>query len=235
VIAPLELARDQRELERFFSETGPWQTRFTINGVDYGGEHPYGADGRVETFLEWFPSPGRVLELGSLEGGASLRLAQSSAVEELRCLEGRAESVERARALLGLFGLGGKAGVEVADLESALLIEHGRFDTVFHAGLLYHLTRPWEHLAELAEVVEQGVFLDTHYSPTDHIELNGFRGCMYREQGRGDPMSGLRNASFWPTLDDLRRMIREAGFDTGRDHVFDHPNGPRLWLELQRR
>jgi tRNA (mo5U34)-methyltransferase len=235
VIAPLELDRPHDELERFFAETGPWQTRFTINGRDFGGEHPYGVDGRVETFLEWFPSPGRVLEPGSLEGGASLRLARSEAVEGLLCLEGRSESVERARALVELFGLGSKARVEVADLELEPLARFGRFDTAFHVGLLYHLTQPWEHLAELADVVDQGVFLDTHYSATDHVQLNGYRGCMYREQGRADPMSGLRNASFWPTRDELQRMIRAAGFETGRDHVFDHPNGPRLWLELRRR
>jgi SAM-dependent methyltransferase len=234
VSEPLALDRDEQELEAFFARTGPWQTRFAINGRDYGGPHPYGDDGRVETFLAWFPQPGRVLELGSLEGGASLRLARSPAVEQLTCLEGRPESVERARAVLDLFGVGGRPRVEVADLELARLADHGRFDTVFHVGLLYHLTRPWAHLAELADVVEQGVFLDTHYSATDHVALRGYRGRMYRELGRDDPMSGLRDVSFWPTLPELKRMLADAGFTTGRDHVFDHPNGPRLWLELRK-
>jgi predicted O-methyltransferase YrrM len=78
------------DLERFFEQTGPWQTRVEIAGRHYGGPHRFGEGGRVERFLEWSAEPRRVLELGSLEGGCSIGLAGAACVEEIVCIEARA-------------------------------------------------------------------------------------------------------------------------------------------------
>ena len=80
-------------------------------------------------------------------GGCSVGLAGAARVEELVCIEARSESVDRARLLLQLYGLGHKAELHVADLEDDDLGGYGRFDGVFCAGVLYHLTRPWEIVA----------------------------------------------------------------------------------------
>ena len=221
------------ELERFFERTGPWQTQIEIGEHRFGGPYPFGQGGRVERFLEWSGDPRRVLELGSLEGGCSIQLASAACVEELVCIEARAESVERARLLLRLFGVEHKAELHVGDLEEDDLSSYGRFDGVFCAGLLYHLTRPWEMVARMAAITDR-VFVDTHVSETDHIELAGFRGRMYAEFGYDDPMSGTAPHSFWPTEAELVRMFEEAGMR--RTERIQAPPGPspRVWLEFVR-
>ena len=174
-----------------------------------------------------------MLELGSLEGGCSVELAAAACVEELVCIEARAESVERARLLLRLYGVEGKAELHVADLEEDDLSGYGRFDGVFCAGVLYHLTRPWEHVARMAAITDR-VFVDTHVSETDHIDLAGYRGRMYAEFGYDDPMSGTAPHSFWPTEPELVRMFAEAGMrPTERIQAPPGP-GPRVWLEFAR-
>ena len=221
------------ELERFFERTGPWQTRVEIGGRGYGGPYPFGEGGRVERFLEWSGEPRRVLELGSLEGGCSVQLAGAACVERLVCIEARAESVERARLLLRLHGVERKAELYVADLEEDDLISYGRFDGVFCAGILYHLTRPWEHVARMAAITDR-VFVDTHVSETDHIVLAGYRGRMYGEFGYDDPMSGTAPHSFWPTEPELVRMFSEVGMrPTERIQAPPGP-GSRVWLEFVR-
>ncbi|MDX6618102.1 MAG: hypothetical protein QOK36_488, partial [Gaiellales bacterium] len=198
------------DLERFFERTGPWQTRVEIAGRAYGGPYPFGEGGRVERFLEWSGDPRRVLELGSLEGGCSVELAAAACVEELVCIEARAESVARARLLLRLYGVEHKAALHVADLEDDDLAAYGRFDGIFCAGVLYHLTRPWELVSQMAATTDR-VFVDTHISETDYIELAGYRGRLYAEFGYDDPMSGVAPHSFWPTEPELVRMFAEAG------------------------
>ena len=221
------------DLEDFFQRTGPWQTRVEIAGRAYGGPFPFGEGGRVERFLEWSGNPRRVLELGSLEGGCSVQLAAAPSVEELVCIEARAESVARARLLLQLYGVGSKARLCVADLEVDDLSGYGRFDGVFCAGVLYHLTRPWEVVARMAGITDR-IFVDTHVSETDHIELAGYRGRLYCEFGYDDPMSGVEAHSFWPTEPELVRMFAEAGMrPTERIQAPPGPS-PRVWLEFAR-
>ena len=221
------------DLERFFERTGPWQTRVEIGGRPYGGPYPFGEGGRVERFLEWSGEPRRVLELGSLEGGCSVGLAAAACVEQLVCIEARSESVDRARLLLQLYGLGHKAELHVADLEDDDLGGYGRFDGVFCAGVLYHLTRPWEIVARMAAITDR-VFVDTHVSETDHLVVAGYRGRMYAEFGYDDPMSGTAPHSFWPTEPELIRMFADAGMHpTERIQAPPGPS-PRVWLEFAR-
>ncbi len=223
----------EADLERFFEQTGPWQTRVEIGGRHYGGPYPFGEGGRVERFLEWSGEPHRVLELGSLEGGCSVGLAGAACIEELVCIEARAESVDRARLLLQLYGVGDKVNLHVADLEEDDLSGYGRFDAVFCAGVLYHLTRPWEIVARMAAITDH-VFVDTHVSETDHIVMAGYRGCMYAEFGYDDPMSGTGPHSFWPTEAELLRMFAEAGMHpTERIQAPPGPS-PRVWIEFAR-
>ena len=174
-----------------------------------------------------------MLELGSLEGGCSVQIAGANGVDRLVCVEARAESVARARLLLRLYGVAHKAEIHVADLEEDGLDSYGRFDAVFCAGILYHLTRPWEHVARIASITDR-VFVDTHVSETDHIVLAGYRGRMYGEFGYDDPMSGTAPQSFWPTEPELVRMFAEVAMRPAERIQAPPGPGPRVWLEFVR-
>lgn len=210
-----------------FAARGPWVTRFVIDGRSYGGSVAFD-DPRVEWFFERFPEGGRVLELGSLEGGHTFQLAARSA--RVTAIEGRPQNVERARFVQGVLGVENVEFVE-ADLEQTPLRTFGRFDAVFCSGLLYHLPRPWELIAQLGEVAP-GVFLWTHYAKTAKTTADGVAGIWYSEHGRKDPLSGLSRRSFWPTLPELRRLLAEAGLariELVRDEP-DHDHGPTVTL-----
>ena len=87
--------------------------------------------------------------------------------------------------------------------------------------------------------------LDTHYAhpedATEEYEVAGerFRFRRYDEHGRADVFSGVRPTSKWLRLDDIERVLREAGFGTVEVvEKRDERNGPRVLLfaepELER-
>ena len=85
------MASPDADLERRFAALGPWFTQYEIAGAKYGGTNSYDNDYRVPLFRTWCSSRRRVLELGSFEGAHSLQIAADPAVEEVVCVEGRAE------------------------------------------------------------------------------------------------------------------------------------------------
>jgi hypothetical protein len=219
------------EIAERFAALAPWRTRFEVDGVTYGGELDYTGDRRIAIFAEWFGAPRTILELSSFEGGHTLRLAAPEATERVLGIEGRKENVERARLVEELLGRG-NAEFVVADLETADLSVHGRFDAAFCAGLLYHLVAPWRLLGEIARVADR-LFLDTHYwTGEETVEVDGYRGGWFDEGGYEDPLSGLDPRSFWLTRDSLLEALADAGWAVR--HVVDHADwagaGARIWL-----
>jgi SAM-dependent methyltransferase len=221
-------------LAREFRRRGPWVTRFTIDGRAYGGDFDAAGDTRVTAFAEAFPGARRVLELGSLEGGHSFALAALPGIEEVVAVEGRQANLERARFAQGVLDARRVTFVR-ADLERTDLAPLGSFDAVFCVGLLYHLPNPWELLRRVADVSD-GVFLWTHYASAEELRAGGYPGAPYREFGLADPLSGLSEASFWPTRDALLAMLRDAGL--GDVAVLEddprHPHGPGITLVARR-
>ena len=210
-----------------FRLRGPWYTRFEIEGASYGGEGSYADDARVATFARLFPEGSKVLELGSLEGGHTFELARQGFV--VTALEGRKESVRRARWLQRRLGLESVRFV-AANLETTNLGELGRFDVVFCSGLLYHLPRPWELLAQLRSAAPD-LFLSTHYADRAETVEHGIRGRWYQELGREDPLSGMSERSFWPTRDALLDLLRAQGYSRIEvEGDWPHPNGPLVNL-----
>ena len=223
-------------LRREFERRGPWVTKFVIGDVEYGGKIDAMRDPRVDQFFRAFPSAGRILELGSLEGGHTFSLASRPHVSRVLGIEGRRESVERARFVQQLLGVT-NVGFEPANVESADLSAFGEFDAVFCSGLLYHLPEPWRLIENVAKV-SPNLFLWTHYARGDVSEaggralkgaenttVNGFEGWAYKERGLADPLSGMSPSSFWPTLDGLKEMLKKSGF--GEIEVIrDNPNNP---------
>jgi hypothetical protein len=217
-----------------FRRRGPWVTRFTVDGRAYGGDFDAAGDARVAAFAEAFPGARRVLELGSLEGGHSFALAALPGTEEVVAVEGREANLERARFAQGVLDARRVTFVH-ADLERADLRSLGSFDAVFCVGLLYHLPNPWDLVGRMA-AVSAGVFLWTHYAASEALTACGYAGVAYREFGLADPLSGLSDASFWPTRDALLAMLRDAGL--GDVDVLEddpgHPHGPGITLTAHR-
>ena len=179
-------------------------------------------------------SDSRILEVGSHEGIHTVQLAQIA--REVVALEVRPKNV--ACALTRLF---------VHDVDNVKVVlgdardidpSFGRFDIVFHVGVLYHLLDPVEHLYALATAADQ-LLLDTHYGPPNEpgeretLDHDGRRYETYRsrEGGLSDSFSGVDDFSRWLARDSLLELVRDAGF---RDvEVIDdrvERNGARITL-----
>lgn len=223
---------DHADLLAEFEQRSPWITRFTIGGREYGGSYDAMRDPRLTRFFECFPRASSILELGSLEGGHTFGLAARQHVKRVVGIEGRPENLDKARFVQHVLGIDNVEFV-LTDLETTTLASLGRFDAVFCVGVLYHLRQPWRLLREISRVSDR-LFLWTHYAREDSATENvsGYRGAWYNEAGRMDPLSGLSPTSFWPTLNALRDMLRQAGFIKlqilGDDR--EHPNGPCVTL-----
>lgn len=217
-------------LRREFRARGPWVTEFRWGNQRLGGTYASHSDPRVANFLRAAPQPGRVLELGCLEGGHTLPIARQA--RHVVAIDARADNLSRARWIQRLYGQWNITFLQ-ADLEEFDLVWLGAFDQVFNVGLLYHLARPWDLLARLARISSE-MFLWTHVAPRDRaVEFrSGYAGTLYREQGLADPLSGMAELSFWPTKGALMRMLAQAGFDDCRlvDEAPSHPHGPAVSL-----
>ncbi len=225
--------RAGHDLEAEFERLGPWTTKFTIGGREYGGWFDGMNDGRIQEFRRSFPGARRILELGSLEGGHTLGLARLEGVTEIVALEGRQSNLARAQLVKRLFGAD-NVSFHQANLEKPAALRHfGSFDAAYCCGLLYHLPRPWDLLHQIAEAT-RGLYLSTHYCPAEKatVALQGYQGRWFGESGLPDPLSGLSKRSFWPTRECLLAMLHEAGFDrvTVLHAEEDHPNGPIVTL-----
>ena len=213
-----------------FAKHAPWVTRFRIGEHDYGGSFDALNDPRLDFFCEAFPKARRILELGSLEGGHTIGLAQRPSVEHILGIEGRAANLARAQVAREILQVG-KIDFVQANLETVDLTQFGRFDAIYCCGLLYHLPEPWRLTAQFRSIAD-GVFLWTHCATEEAAKIltNGYRGRWHKEGGPEEVLSGLSPDSFWPTLGSLCNMLTHAGF--ARIHLLqnnlNHPNGPAV-------
>ena len=225
----------KEQLHEKFKSLGKWASSFEIDGEWYGGTHGVSAGGRrdyplPEGFLDNFPSSDykRVLELGSLEGGHSIRLAQKG--YSVVAVEGRDYSVEKAEFAKSIICPEADLKFVAANLEDFDLSSLGEFDVVFCMGLLYHLPRPWE-LLEKINLITNNLYLQTHHSNTKSVNVSGYWGSMYTEYGLSDPLSGMSKQSFWLHLSELERMITENGFNIyAPPHCIEVSGGP--WVHI---
>jgi SAM-dependent methyltransferase len=222
----------RENLEYEFEKRGPWITKFVINGREYGGNLCLLDDPRVDQFFQYFPKVHTVLELGSLEGAHTFKLARHPTVKWVLGIEGRQANIDKARFVQKLLRVDNVNFIR-ANLESVDLSAFGKFDAVFCVGLLYHLPEPWKLINQIPRV-STNLFIWTHYARECHANeiVDGFRGMMYQEQGLDDPLSGLSPYSFWPTLSSLKNMLKVSGFKI--IHIIEkdpnHPHGPCVTL-----
>lgn len=201
----------QQEVARL-SKRSEWLASFTIDGQTIGAGFNHDRDVRPGQFFSLVPKPRRILELGSCQGGGTFQLAQRPGVTEVVAIEGRDYNIEKARFAQRLLGLTNVTFIE-ANLETFDFKSLGRFDAVYCVGLLYHLPKPWELLTRLNDVSDV-IYLNTHYCRASCAsrKADAYEGANWYEMGFEDPLSGLSNWSFWPTLKSLTHMLADAGF-----------------------
>ena len=223
------------DLRTEFAKRGPWITHYLVDGVESGGSFHALEDERIDQFFESFSDVRTILELGSLEGGHTIALAQHPGVERVLGIEARAINIARARFVQELLRIDNVDFVE-ADLEKADLTNFGKFDAIFCSGLLYHLPEPWKLIEQFPRVAPR-VFLWTHYAEDtpELLTVNGLKGREYMEGGRDEPLSGISPTSFWLTLDSLKNVLMKAGFNTIQILYDDprHCNGPAVTLSAK--
>ena len=123
-----------------------------------------------------------------------------------------------------------KLRLHTRNLEVDDLSDLGEFDVVFCAGVLYHLSKPWEFLEQLPALAKR-LFLDTHYSTVDEAEVGGYTGSYFDEAPLTNPLAGLVQTSFWPTYPNLVLMLLRAGYVVRALQVHPTwPDGPRTHL-----
>lgn len=239
-IAEIQSARTEEKrflhylLSDAFGRLGPWVTGIRIDGKNYGRATRH-ASPRLQEFFQAFPeaSRGRVLEPGSLEGAMTLELAKRA--REVVGLEARPGSIERAEFLKGLFGRN-NITFHLTDLEEDDLSSYGTFDAVFCCGLLYHLSHPRAFVERMA-AVSPNLYLDTQYARPEWelTRRDGLRGWVRREDPQ-DPQSGVSEIAFWPTLQELYRLLSESGYESIETLSLlpDNRHGPRAHIVASR-
>lgn len=173
----------------------------------------------------------RTLELGPFEGHHSIIL-EKMGVRENVAVEGRPENLAKCVRVKEKYGLARTVfvcqNIEALHSDRERPLFEPPFDLVFCCGLLYHLPEPASALAWFRRQAPV-LFLGTHYAeprakqrydPTrfsdDLHEHDGarYRVMRYREGGIGDAVSGLSAYSLWPYEEDLKAMLRNAGYGT---------------------
>ncbi len=203
------------------------------------GSATQGLDPRVQVVRDRLrPADKTVLEVGCCEGIHTVQLAQ--VCRQVVGLDVRPHNI--ACALTRLF---------VHNVTNARLLlqdvreldeRFGRFDILFHVGVLYHLSDPVDHLRRAAGLAN-ALLLDTHYAdealpfPRGDIESGGrtYRAKVYQEGVWADVFSGVEPTSRWLYREDLLDLLGELGF--AAVEVLDdrrERNGPRCTVLARR-
>jgi SAM-dependent methyltransferase len=122
----------------------------------------------------------RIADLGCLEGGFSLALAQLGA--EVVGVEARADNFEKCRLVQEHFDLPHLRFVhgDVKDFDRG---RYGEFDVVLALGILYHLDDPVAWLRQVSGATRAVLYVETHFAPSASAGLEGLDPRL-RELGR---------------------------------------------------
>jgi 2-polyprenyl-3-methyl-5-hydroxy-6-metoxy-1,4-benzoquinol methylase len=172
-----------------------------------------------------------VLEIGCFEGIHTLGLL--SYTDDVTGIDLRPTNIFKTLARLSLHGAHAK--IFLANAEE-LDPSFGKFDVVFHFGVLYHLLDPVAHIHAIG-TVGRYLFLDTHVAPEDR-ELDSYtvdgESYAYISVGEGgwkDPFSGAHETSKHLSIESLQRALAKSGFQSSKVLQFRaERNGPRILL-----
>jgi hypothetical protein len=189
-----------------------------------------------------------VLEVGCYEGHHTASLAQLA--RSVWAFDARIENVIKTLVRLWMLGLERSAVVQLIDIEGdpvreqlARLGRNERFDLIHHRGVLYHLSKPIEHLADLASLCDRHLYIHTQIARDEQANttyqsvLGDFRVFSYGEAERSHaPFAGMIDRAAWLTRGGLLEVLGRLGF--GVIQVLgelDERNGRRIELIASRR
>jgi len=171
----------------------------------------------------------RVLEIGCFEGIHTMGLLQYT--KHVTGLDLRPVNVLKTLTRLSLSGY--YAPIFQGNCEE-LDESFGKFDVVFHFGVLYHLMSPVQHIKSLGRFADT-LYLDTHIASTanatESSEIDGdtYRYSLVGESGWLDPFSGADPTSIHLTYASLKKALVKAGFkNVALLNFRDERNGPRI-------
>lgn len=178
----------------------------------------------------------RVADLGCLEGGFTLALAQQGM--SVTGIEARQQNLEKMMLLKEHFAL---SNVEFFhdDVKNFGREKYGSFDVVLALGILYHLEQPVAWLRQITEATGAVLIIDSHFAPADdtavelldpalkHLgQLQRFEDSGVTYEGRtffeygpdvdreGQLWASYSNgSSFWLTKESLLRAVMRSGFN----------------------
>lgn len=187
-------------------------------------------DKRITLLNELLPLENlRILEIGCFEGIHTVGLLQYA--KEVTALDLRPVNVLKTMARLSLSGY--SASVFQGNCED-LDESFGRFDLVFHFGVLYHLMSPVQHIRSLGRLADT-IYLDTHIAPSakatksSSIDGEAYQYSMVGESGWLDPFSGADPTSIHLTYESLKTAMIWAGFkNIALLNYREERNGPRV-------
>lgn len=199
----------------------------------------------------------RVADLGCLEGGFALALAQQGM--NVTGIEARRKNFAKAKLLKEHFGLG-NLSFELDDVKNFTQEKFGTFDVTLALGILYHLDQPGAWLRQVAQATRGLLIVDSHYAPSDDASLSQIdprlalspleemrdgaavdEGRWFFEfdekANREDQLwaSYSNRSSFWLTKESLLRALLRAGFDLVLEqHDYSADSYQRLTLTFPR-
>ena len=155
------------------------------------------------------------IELGCGEGAHTVNLAPL--LKHLTCVEVRPANIVPLLTRLFVYDFK-NVDVWMKDVSIAEP-SWGKFDVMFHMGLLYHFINPVAHLHSLKGIAPR-ILMRTHYGrdsltfPRTEIVHEGKRypAYVYREHGWKDPWSGVEPVSHWLSTEVLVGLLQEIGY-----------------------
>lgn len=177
----------------------------------------------------------RVADLGCLEGGFALAMAQEGM--DVLGIEARQMNLDKSLLLKEYFDLP-QLEFRLDDVKNFSRENFGTFDVVLALGIFYHLNDPVAWLQQVAEATRGVLVIESHYAPADNRALKLLDprlklGPLVQESINGFPFTGRwffefephadrevmpwasysNNRSFWLTKESLLRAALRAGFD----------------------
>jgi SAM-dependent methyltransferase len=181
----------------------------------------------------------RVLDLGCLEGYFAVESALQGAT--VVAVEGKIKNLKKCEFVRSALGID-KTTLRLVrdDVMNVTRATYGSFNAVLALGLLYHLADPFQFLANMADVCDEFVLIDTHVafedkvpelpdgwrpplSPLTELTFRGksYLGRWYREFDPGTPQlakdhsvsaSLTDEAAVWLVEDSLVALLHDVGF-----------------------
>lgn len=175
-----------------------------------------------------------VAEYGCFEGNHTSQLCKIFAA--VIAIDGRIENC--IKTLVRCWLVGAQPDVQCINLEQSDT-KLPFSDVCHHVGVLYHLTRPAQHLDEVLARTRVGMLLDTQIArPADcntEVEVLGrmLAAYRYREPDVGfAPFAGMEDHAIWLTFDTICKIAESRGFSVVDSQQREERNGARASFYL---